>query len=134
MTERLAAHDGATSLDSVGLYLVGMAAHAVGDYARACRALAGAAKRLRAEGRRALLAQALTMNSWDTIHLGGWPTASVTAVEAAALASGERSRRRVAESRTDLSPQELQIARMAASGLSNREISHRLYLSPRTIA
>ncbi|MBV9917279.1 MAG: helix-turn-helix transcriptional regulator, partial [Solirubrobacterales bacterium] len=49
-------------------------------------------------------------------------------------ASGERSRRRVAESRTDLSPQELQIARMAASGLSNREISHRLYLSPRTIA
>ena len=30
------------------------------------------------------------MSSWDTIHLGGWPSASVTAVEAAALASETR--------------------------------------------
>ena len=34
---------------------------------------------------------------------------------------------------TLLSPQELQIARLAAQGLSNREIGQRLYLSPRTI-
>ena len=33
-----------------------------------------------------------------------------------------------------LSPQELQIARMVAEGLSNREVGERLYLSPRTIA
>ena len=33
----------------------------------------------------------------------------------------------------DLTPQELQIARMAASGLSNREIGQQLYLSHRTV-
>ncbi|MGI5134919.1 MULTISPECIES: response regulator transcription factor [unclassified Streptomyces] len=32
-----------------------------------------------------------------------------------------------------LTPQELQIAQLAASGLSNREIGRQLYLSPRTI-
>jgi len=32
-----------------------------------------------------------------------------------------------------LSPQELQIAQMAASGLSNREIGDRLFLSHRTV-
>ena len=34
---------------------------------------------------------------------------------------------------TDLSPQELQIARMAADGLSNVEIGRRLFLSHRTV-
>jgi DNA-binding NarL/FixJ family response regulator len=32
-----------------------------------------------------------------------------------------------------LSPQELQVARLAAQGLTNKEIAQRLYLSPRTI-
>ena len=32
-----------------------------------------------------------------------------------------------------LTPQELQIARLAAQGLSNREIGQRLYLSHRTV-
>ena len=48
-------------------------------------------------------------------------------------ASGERARRRVPEAWTELSPQELQIAQLAAEGLSNREIGQRLYLSHRTI-
>jgi DNA-binding CsgD family transcriptional regulator len=48
-------------------------------------------------------------------------------------ASGETSRPRVPEGWDQLSPQELQIARMAAGGLTNREIGERLYLSHRTI-
>ncbi len=48
--------------------------------------------------------------------------------------SGERSRRRAAEGRDQLTAQELQIAQLAAEGLSNREIGQRLYLSHRTIS
>ncbi len=49
-------------------------------------------------------------------------------------ASGERSRRRVPEARDQLTAQELQIAKLAADGLSNREIGQRLFLSHRTIS
>jgi DNA-binding CsgD family transcriptional regulator len=49
-------------------------------------------------------------------------------------ASGERSRHRVVEARDQLTGQELQIAQLAAMGLSNREIGERLYLSHRTIS
>jgi DNA-binding CsgD family transcriptional regulator len=49
-------------------------------------------------------------------------------------ASGEVSERRTPEAREQLSPQELQIASMAAQGLSNREIGQKLYLSHRTVA
>jgi DNA-binding CsgD family transcriptional regulator len=49
-------------------------------------------------------------------------------------ASGERSRRRVPEARDQLTTQELQIAQLAAEGLSNREIGQRLFLSHRTIS
>jgi DNA-binding CsgD family transcriptional regulator len=48
-------------------------------------------------------------------------------------ASGERSRRRAPETWDRLSPQELQIARLAAEGLTNREIGRKLYLSHRTV-
>jgi DNA-binding CsgD family transcriptional regulator len=48
-------------------------------------------------------------------------------------ASGESSRRRDAAARDLLTAQELQIAQLAAQGLSNREIGQRLYLSHRTI-
>ncbi|WP_250556045.1 helix-turn-helix transcriptional regulator, partial [Pseudonocardia lacus] len=48
-------------------------------------------------------------------------------------ATGERVRRRVAETRDDLTAQELQIARLARDGLSNPEIGARLFLSPRTV-
>jgi DNA-binding CsgD family transcriptional regulator len=49
-------------------------------------------------------------------------------------ASGERSLRRVPEARDQLTAQELQIAQLAAEGLSNREIGQRLFLSHRTIS
>jgi DNA-binding CsgD family transcriptional regulator len=48
-------------------------------------------------------------------------------------AAGEKSRQRVPDALEELSPQEMQIARMAAEGLTNREIGQKLYLSHRTV-
>jgi DNA-binding CsgD family transcriptional regulator len=48
-------------------------------------------------------------------------------------AGGEVSRSRMPVMRDRLSPQELQIAQLAAEGLSNREIGQQLYLSHRTV-
>ncbi|MGN9789351.1 LuxR C-terminal-related transcriptional regulator [Nonomuraea sp. ZG12] len=48
-------------------------------------------------------------------------------------ASGE-TRRRSADEIDRLTPQELQVARLVAEGLTNREIASRLFLSPRTIS
>ncbi|MDX6373088.1 MAG: hypothetical protein QOD98_2076, partial [Nocardioidaceae bacterium] len=48
-------------------------------------------------------------------------------------ASGETVRR-AKDASTSLSPQELQIAMMAAKGLTNREIASQLFLSPRTVS
>jgi DNA-binding CsgD family transcriptional regulator len=49
------------------------------------------------------------------------------------LATGEKVRKRTAETRDDLTPQERQIAVFARDGLSNPEIGERLFLSSRTI-
>jgi len=49
-------------------------------------------------------------------------------------ASGESSRGRTLDARDLLTPQELHIAQLAATGLTNREIGQRLYLSHRTIS
>jgi DNA-binding CsgD family transcriptional regulator len=38
-----------------------------------------------------------------------------------------------ADSLAELTPQQLQIARLAAAGLTNREIGERIFLSPRTV-
>jgi DNA-binding CsgD family transcriptional regulator/tetratricopeptide (TPR) repeat protein len=48
-------------------------------------------------------------------------------------ASGETVRKREPGGWAQLSPQELQIAQLAAEGLSNREIGEQLYLSHRTV-
>src|ERR1700689_951239 len=49
-------------------------------------------------------------------------------------ASGGYSRRRGLTASDQLTAQELQIAQLAAQGLSNRDIAQRMYLSHRTIS
>jgi DNA-binding NarL/FixJ family response regulator len=49
------------------------------------------------------------------------------------IATGERPRKRGAETRGDLTPQEAQIAELARAGYSNPEIGAQLFLSPRTV-
>ena len=49
------------------------------------------------------------------------------------LATGENVRKRTTETKSDLTAQEAQIARLARDGLSNPEISTQLFLSPRTV-
>jgi DNA-binding CsgD family transcriptional regulator len=48
-------------------------------------------------------------------------------------ASGETARRRDPSTIAQLTPQELQIARFVAEGMSNKEVAAQLFLSPRTI-
>jgi ATP/maltotriose-dependent transcriptional regulator MalT len=49
------------------------------------------------------------------------------------LATGEKVRKRSDETRGQLTPQEEQIARLAADGQTNQEIGGELFLSPRTV-
>ena len=48
-------------------------------------------------------------------------------------ATGERARTRRVESTSDLTVRELQIARLAADGLTSREIASQLFISPHTV-
>jgi DNA-binding CsgD family transcriptional regulator len=48
-------------------------------------------------------------------------------------ATGERARKRTVETRDQLTPQETQVARLAASGNTNREIAAQLFISPSTV-
>jgi DNA-binding CsgD family transcriptional regulator len=69
-------------------------------------------------------------DTFDALGCMGWSDRARRELRA----SGESSRRRDPTARDQLTPQELQIAQLAAAGFSNREIGERLYLSPRTIS
>ncbi|MFC4071642.1 LuxR C-terminal-related transcriptional regulator, partial [Actinoplanes subglobosus] len=86
-----------------------------------------ARRRHRAAEARDLLRSA--RETFDT--LGAEPWAEMARAEL--RATGETSSRRVSAAREQLSPQELQIATLAAEGLTNRQIAERLFLSHRTV-
>ena len=69
-------------------------------------------------------------DAFDALGCASWADQA----RAELRASGESSRRRDSSLRDQLTPQELQIAQLAADGLSNREIGQKLYVSPRTIS
>ena len=48
-------------------------------------------------------------------------------------ATGETARKRTVETLDELTPQERQVARLAAGGQTNPEIAAQLFLSPRTV-
>ena len=49
------------------------------------------------------------------------------------LATGERARKRTVETTGQLTPQEVQVARLARDGHSNPQIGAKLYISARTV-
>jgi DNA-binding CsgD family transcriptional regulator len=48
-------------------------------------------------------------------------------------ATGEHARKRTVDTLADLTPQETQVARLVAEGLTNREIASQLFISPSTV-
>jgi DNA-binding CsgD family transcriptional regulator len=68
-------------------------------------------------------------DAFDALGVDGWSERARQELRA----SGESSRRRTPDALDELTAQELQIAQLAASGLSNRDIGQRLYLSHRTV-
>ena len=71
----------------------------------------------------------LAVNGFDALDAPAWGQRARQELRAAGEVSGSRPR----EAWYELSPQELQIAQLAAEGLSNRDIGQRLYLSHRTV-
>ncbi|MDE3131296.1 MAG: response regulator transcription factor [Acidobacteriota bacterium] len=60
-------------------------------------------------------------------------TAFASRAERELLATGEHARKRTPDTLDQLTPQEAQIAHLAANGHSNREIAAQLYISPSTV-
>lgn len=88
----------------------------------------------RRERRRYRTAQARDLlraarDTFDALGAVPWAEAARSELRAA----GENSGLRVSSAREQLSPQELQIATLAAEGLTNRQIAERLFLSHRTV-
>jgi DNA-binding CsgD family transcriptional regulator len=68
-------------------------------------------------------------DTFDTAGAGPWARRARQELDA----TGERSSQPVPTAVDALAPQELQIARLAADGLTNRQIGQQLYLSHRTV-
>jgi DNA-binding CsgD family transcriptional regulator len=72
--------------DPAGLWLLGMAAHAVGEPECAADCLVRAESKLRDDGRLGLLSQVLTLQVLDNVELGDWGKANAALLEGRHLA------------------------------------------------
>lgn len=90
---------------------------------------------LRRTGRRAAAAQALQAAHESLTALGAVPLLERCARELAAcgISEGARFRSMPPDSGPVLTPQELAVARLAASGLTNRQVARELVLSVKTV-
>jgi DNA-binding CsgD family transcriptional regulator len=88
-------------------------------------------ERLRRERRRLDARERLREALDAFVALGA--TAWANRAEAELAATGARSRRRVAATRDELTPQELTVARLVAQGSTNKEVAAQLFLSTNTI-
>ena len=86
---------------------------------------------LRRLGRRREAASQLLAAQRGLIDLGAEPY--LERCERELAATGLRPRKRRDPDRTRLTPQELSVARLVASGLTNREVAAELFLSTKTI-
>ena len=87
---------------------------------------------LRRNGRRTNAREHLhrALDGFETLGADLWAERSRLELRA----SGQTARRRIPSTTAQLTPQEIQIARFVAQGLSNREVAAQLFLSPRTVA
>ncbi|MEW2485554.1 LuxR C-terminal-related transcriptional regulator [Streptomyces sp. NPDC048411] len=85
-------------------------------------------RRRRAAEARTVLGTALGI--FERLDARPWIERTTAELRAAGVAVADSA---APEAVADLTPQELQIAQLAAEGLTNRDIGARLYLSPRTI-
>ncbi len=69
------------------------------------------------------------VNVFDQLGASPWAARARTELQA----TGQR-RRSGADDASELTPQEHQVAQLAASGMTNRQIGERLFLSPRTVS
>jgi DNA-binding CsgD family transcriptional regulator len=69
------------------------------------------------------------LSGFETLRADPWAERARVELRA----TGETAQRRDPTSLEDLTPQELQIARLVAEGSSNREVAAHLFLSPRTV-
>jgi len=85
-------------------------------------------RRRRSAAARAPLRQSI--EAFDTLGATQWSKRARQELRATGVTIGQRT----PDARDRLTAQELQIAQLAADGLSNREIGERLFLSPRTVS
>lgn len=116
------------------LYLAALAAHPINErpFDRARTTLLYGEWLRRARRKADARQQLITARQlFDGIDARPW--ADRAAGELAAIDGSSRNRSASADNR-GLTPQELQIAELAAAGMANRDIAAQLFLSPRTVA